>query len=67
MSDPRTTPDGPYDPQPQPSTVPPAPSPPGHTPLEVPPAPATEPIGIPSIDPDRAPGPAPTIDPQPRA
>jgi hypothetical protein len=72
MSDPRTTPDGPYDPQPQPTGPDVNPVQPGHTPTEVP---INDPIGIPATDPDRGPGydpgpsidPGPTIDPQPRA
>lgn len=66
MSDPRTVPNGPYDPQPQPSQ-PTGPSPvsPGHTPLEVPAAPSIEPIGIPGTDPGRSPDPAPSVDPGP--
>ena len=42
MSDPRTTPNGPYDPQPQPDTTPSAPVLPGHGPLEIPAAPSIE-------------------------
>jgi hypothetical protein len=53
MSDPRTTPEGPYDPQP--ATPGPSPDvvPPGHNPTEVP---VNDPIGIPATDPDGAPG-----------
>lgn len=73
MSDPRTVPDGPYDPQPATNPIPTSPVLPGHGPLEVPPAPSTEPIGVPATDPDRGPSipsePGPSIpsDPQPRA
>jgi hypothetical protein len=53
---------GPYDPQPQPVTPDPSPAPPqpGHAPTEVP---VREPPGIPTIDPNRPPGPG--IDPGP--
>lgn len=59
-SDPHT-PNGPYDPQPQPAAPDVAPVPPGHTPQEVP---MREPLGVPAIDPGRAP-PGPAVEPGP--
>ena len=61
MSDPRTNPDGPYDPQPAAPPAPAAPSIPEHGPIEVP---FDEPVGVPATDPDRAPtspDPGPTV------
>jgi hypothetical protein len=49
MSDPRTTPDGPYDPQPDAPQPSPDPVQPGHTPTEVP-GPSEMPSPGPSYD-----------------